>query len=276
MKNNLRFLIIALVTCSLLCAGYLTAQTPDYHPQVIAGGDYFRERVDEQLPLVEDLLSALKTGDLSKAKMAYVNARPPYEEIEVYAGSFEQEDSDIDARPYSFDDGENSDEFKGFHKIEAFIYRDEDLASAIPYGEELIDSVKSLRVKLNDINNFNASLNFNGMLSLTTEVPAKKISSEEETWSDQSLLIFKHNWIGIHSQFEPYKMVLDKAISDEVEAAYQACMETIKPFFTPGKVAAAPYSSLDAQQRGAIVEASYNYRDALLKAKEALEMPDPA
>ena len=53
-------------------------------------------------------------------------------------------------------------------------------------------------------------------------------------------------------------------------------METIKPFFTPGKVAAAPYSSLDAQQRGAIVEASYNYRDALLKAKEALEMPDPA
>ena len=73
--------------------------------------------------------------------MAYVNARPPYEEIEVYAGSFEQEDSDIDARPYSFDDGENSDEFKGFHKIEAFIYRDEDLASAIPYGEELIDSV---------------------------------------------------------------------------------------------------------------------------------------
>ena len=50
MKNNLRFLIIALVTCSLLCARYLTAQTPDYHPQVISGVDYFRERVMSNFP----------------------------------------------------------------------------------------------------------------------------------------------------------------------------------------------------------------------------------
>ncbi|WP_339366609.1 hypothetical protein WH8501_10315 [Crocosphaera watsonii WH 8501] len=46
----------------MLCAGYLTAQTPDYHPQVIAGVDYFRERVDEQLPLVEDLIICPKNG----------------------------------------------------------------------------------------------------------------------------------------------------------------------------------------------------------------------
>ncbi|MGK7895333.1 MAG: EfeM/EfeO family lipoprotein, partial [Xenococcus sp. (in: cyanobacteria)] len=217
-----------------------------------------------------------KTGDLSKAKIAYVNSCHPYEEIEVYPGSFEQEDTDIDARPYAIEGGEYSPEFKGFHKIEAFIYRDEDLDAAIPYAEELLDSIKSLRGKLNDINNFNAPLNFDGMLSVATEVPAKKISSEEETWSDQSLLIFKHNWIGIQSQFEPYKKVLDQDIIDEVEAAYQDCMKTIEPFFTPGKVAATPYSLVDAQQRGAIVEASYNYRDALLKAKEALAMPDPA
>ncbi|MGK7880078.1 MAG: EfeM/EfeO family lipoprotein [Crocosphaera sp.] len=276
MKSTLRFLITALVACSLLWVGNLTAQPPDYHPQVLAGVAYFRERVDDQIPLVQDLLSALKTGDLSKAKIAYVNSRPPYEEIEVYAGSFEQEDTDIDARPYAIEGGEHSPEFKGFHKIEAFIYRDEDLDAAIPYAEELLDSIKSLRGKLSDINNFNAPLNFDGMLSVATEVPAKKISSEEETWSDQSLLIFKHNWIGIQSQFEPYKKVLDQDIIDEVEAAYQDCMKTIEPFFTPGKVAATPYSLVDAQQRGAIVEASYNYRDALLKAKEALAMPDPA
>ncbi len=276
MKSTLRLLIIALLACSLLWVGNLTAQPPDYHPQVLAGVAYFRERVDDQIPLVEDLLAALKTGDLSKAKMAYVESRPPYEEIEVYAGSFEQEDTDIDARPYAIDGGENSPEFKGFHKIEAFIYRDEDLAAAIPYAEELIDSIQSLKTKLKDINHFNAPLNFDGMLSLATEVPAKKISSEEETWSDQSLLIFKHNWIGIHSQFKPYKKVLDQDIVDEVEAAYQACMKTIEPYFTPGKVAATPYSSINAKQRGAIVKASYDYRDALLKAKDALKMPDPA
>ena len=276
MKLILRSAIIGIVTCCLLWTGYLIAQPNNYDPQVKAGVDYFRQRVDAQVPLVEDLLSALKTGDLSKAKSAYVESRPPYEEIEVYAGSFEQEDTDIDARPYAIEGGETSPEFKGFHKIEAFIYRDENLAAAVPYAEELLKSLKSLKGKLNDINNFNAPLNFDGMLSLATEVPAKKISSEEETWSDQSLLIFKHNWIGIHSQFEPYKVILDKAIGDEVEAAYQTCMKTIEPFFTPGKVAATPYSSINAKQRGAIIEASYGYRDALLKAKKALKIPDPA
>lgn len=42
-----------------------------------------------------------------------------------------------------------------------------------------------------------------------------------------------------------------------------------------GKVAATPYSSVTAEQRGAIVRASYRYRDVLLKAKTALTISDP-
>ncbi|WP_421654952.1 EfeM/EfeO family lipoprotein [Leptothermofonsia sp. ETS-13] len=192
------------------------------------------------------------------------------------AASFEKEDADIDARPYAIDGGETSPEFKGFHRIEALIYRDGDLDAAVPYGEQLVESVKSLIAELNKPENFSAPLNFKGMLSLATEIPAKKISSEEETWSDQSLLIFKHNWIGIHSQFKPYEAILDRAIADEVESAYTACLQTVEPFFRAGQVAATPYSSLTVEQRGAIVRASYRYRDALLKAKTALRIPDPA
>jgi iron uptake system component EfeO len=221
-------------------------------------------------------LAALKSGDLGRAKIAYVNSRPPYEEIEVYAASFEKEDTDIDARPYAIDGGETSPEYKGFHRIEALIYRDGDLKAAVPYGEELVASIKSLIGKLNDPKNFNAALNFKGMLSLANEVPSKKISSEEETWSDQSLLIFKHNWIGIHSQFKPYKSLLQKDIADEVELAYQGCLKTVAPFFRSGSVAATPYSQVSMADRGAIVRASYRYRDALLKAKDALKIADPA
>ncbi len=47
--------------------------------------------------------------------------------IETYAGSFEQEDTDIDARPYAIDGGETSPDFKGFHRIEALIHRDGNL-----------------------------------------------------------------------------------------------------------------------------------------------------
>ena len=276
MKITLRYVAMAILAITLMFAGNIVAQPNSYDVQVNAGVAYFRQRANEQLPLVKDLLSALKSGDIEEAKSAYVKSRPPYEEIETYAGSFEQEDTDIDARPYAIEGGETSPEFKGFHRIEALIYRDGDLAAAVPYAEGLVKSVESLIIKLNNPANFNAPLNFQGMLSLATEVPAKKISSEEETWSDQSLLIFKHNWIGIHSQFEPYKKLLDKGISNQVESTYKDCLATVEPFFQKREVAAAPYSSVTAKQRGAIVRASYRYRDALMKAKAALKIPDPS
>lgn len=276
MRINVRYVMVTALILALIFAGPLVAKPNPYNEQVDAGVAYFRQRANEQLPLVENLLSALKNGDVSKAKDAYVNSRPPYEEIEVLAASFEKEDTDIDARPYAIDGGETSPEFRGFHRIEALIYRDSDLDAAVPYGEQLVESVKSLITELNKPENFSAPLNFKGMLSLATEIPAKKISSEEETWSDQSLLIFKYNWIGIHSQFKPYKEILDKAITDEVESAYTACLQTVESFFPTGQVAAIPYSSVTVEQRGDILRASYRYRDALLKAKTAMGISDPA
>lgn len=271
-----RYLVIALLVIVLTWSGSLAAQSNSFSTQVNSGVEYFRMRANEQLPLVEKLLSALNSGDLAQAKAAYVNSRPPYEEIEVYAASFEKEDTDIDARPYAIDGGETSPEFRGFHRIEALIYRDGDLKAAVPYGQELVKSVKSLINELNNPKNFNAALNFKGMLSLATEVPAKKISSEEETWSNQSLLIFKHNWIGIHSQILPYKSVLSQAIVAEEESTYQACMKTVETFFKSGTVAATPYSQVSVSDRSAISKASYIYRDVLLKAKKELKIPDPA
>lgn len=45
---------------------------------------------------------------------------------------------------------------------------------------------------------------FDGCIGVLTEVPAKKISSEEETWSGQSLMIFYNNWLGAYSQIAPF------------------------------------------------------------------------
>lgn len=47
--------------------------------------------------------------------------RPPH--VQVLAPNFPQIDSDIDAREYSFDDGENSTDFKGFHRLERLLFR---------------------------------------------------------------------------------------------------------------------------------------------------------
>jgi len=272
--KKIQYFAIAILVLGLIWTGSLVAQPNTYNAQVKSGVAYFSKRAKEQLPLVEKLVSALNSGDLEQAKTAYVNSRPPYEEIEVYAASFEQEDTDIDARPYAIDRGETSPEFKGFHRIEALIYRDGNLKAAVPYGKELVKSIKSLIVQLNNPKNFNAALNFKGMLSVATEVPAKKISSEEETWSDQSLLIFKHNWIGIHSQFIPYKAVVSKAIAEEEETTFQNCLKSVESYFQEGQVAATPYSQVSISDRGVISNVSYRYRDVLLKAKAALKIPD--
>jgi iron uptake system EfeUOB component EfeO/EfeM len=45
---------------------------------------------------------------------------------------------------------------------------------------------------------------FDGVIGVLTEIPAKKISSEEETWSGLSLMIFYNNWLGAHSQIAPF------------------------------------------------------------------------
>lgn len=250
----------------------IAQDTTPYTTEIEEGLEYFRQLAEAQLVLVEELQVALESGDLAMAEAAYVEARPPYEQIEVFAASFEQEDSDIDARPYAFDDGEQSAEFKGFHRIERLVFRDRDLAAAIPYAEELQGTVQSLLDKLNDPSNFSASLNFDGMIGLATEVPARKISGEEETWSDQSILIFRENWDGIYSQYLPFASSLDAAIAAEVDAAYEACQESIAPFVTAGVAAAAPYSSLNVDQRRAILQASYQLRDALIDAREALNI----
>ncbi|NJL02160.1 MAG: EfeM/EfeO family lipoprotein [Spirulinaceae cyanobacterium RM2_2_10] len=242
----------------------------NYAQEVEAGLRYFRQLAARQLELHEDLLAAVESGNLAAAKTAYVNARPPYEEIEVFAGSFEQEDSDIDARPYAFDLGEMSPEFKGVHRIEGFIYRDNDLRAAIPYAEELVATTRSLIAKLNDSSNFSAQSNFAGMIALAAEVPAKKISSEEETWSDQSLLIFKSNWDGIYSQYQPFAERLAPEIANAVDAAYQNCLAILEPFATPNSVAMTPYSSLSTAQRSDIIRVAYQFLAALLEARDAL------
>ena len=250
------------------------AQADDpYAAEVDAGLEYFREQAAIQLPLVQDLLAAINSGDLEWAKEAYIEARPPYEQIEVLAASFEQTDRNIDARPADFEGGEFNREFRGFHRIEIFLFREEDLTRAIPYARGLVRSVRQLISDLDQRQNFNSTLHFEGMIGLATEVSSKKICSEEEAWSDQSLLIFKENWNGIFSQFEPFTAAvnqLDNRAAPAVRRAYEAAIAVVEPYFVPDRTAATPYSSLGVPERREIVRASYRLRNTLLNAMEVL------
>ena len=251
----------------------LTAQADSFAAEVDAGLTYFKQQAVQQLPLVEALQSAIASGDLEVAKQAYIDSRPPYEQIEVLALNFEDTDTNIDARPYAFDNGEEDEAFVGFHRIEALIFRDGNLADAVPYTQGLVADVQQLMSDLEAREKFDSPSHFEGMIGLATEVPAKKISSEEETWSDQSLLIFQENWKGIYSQLTPFLVKvqsIDPNIAAEAESTYQSALAVLQPYFTEGQVAAAPYSSLSPAQKGEIVTVAYRFRDAIINVQETL------
>ena len=239
---------------------------------VTKGVDYFIRRCDEQLPLVRRLHKAVESGDLHAAKRAYVDARPPYEEIETLAADFSQSDRDIDARPYAFEDGEHDENFRGFHKIEALLYGYEDLNAARPYAAQLVESVELLGKELRQRGRFDAAGQFDGMVTLATEVSAKKISSEEETWSDQSLLIFRHNWIGIMSQYRPFMDVLGETDTnvESTRTAHEHAKGLLKPHFREGEAGGTPYSRIRIKERRAMADASNRLRDALISTRRAI------
>lgn len=73
-----------------------------------------------------------------------------------------------------------------------------------------------------------------GIVGLSTEIIAKKISSEEEMWSDLSLLIFYNNYKGIYSQAAPFLVnspdkdaELQSAITDVIDCMPVATTDDI-------------------------------------------------
>jgi iron uptake system component EfeO len=247
------------------------ADSPELAAATTAGVRYFQQRCEHQLPLLRRLESAIRSGDLRAAQDAYVDSRPPYEEIETTALCFESSDRDIDARPYAFEGGELDEDFRGFHKIEAILFGYQETAAALPYAQELIRSVQRLGKELAERDRFSAARQFDGMVMLATEVAAKKISSEEETWSDQSLVIFRSNWIGVRSQFVPFRgLIRDAKAVERVDAAHREAMALLEDHFAPGRVAGTPYSRIRMRERRSMADASNRLRDALLGAREAL------
>ena len=169
-----------------------------------SGVVYFQALAKEMETKVKDLEAKIKSGDLSAAQAAYVASRPSYEQIEVLAGSFEETDCSIDCRPDAFAKGENSPDFKGYHKIEHALFRNKSTKDAEAAAKGLVELNAKLQTELADPKNFDGVTSFEGMIGLAGEIVKKKIASEEETWSGQSLLIFDSNWDGILSQAKPF------------------------------------------------------------------------
>lgn len=253
----------------------LTA-TP-FFGEVGLGVSYLQARAADLVDAVEGMILALENRDLQAAQRAYFEARAPYEEIEVVAAAFPELHRDIDARAYEFRSGELDEDFKGFHRIEIFLFSREKVKPALPVAKELLESVEELEAVLADRGLFSAEMEFAAMVDRCSDIASKTITSEEEMWSDQSLLVVRHGWIGIHNVYRHFAgqvRSVDVKLAERLDRSYRNAIELIRSDFPIGQVEGAPFSIIDRRKRRAIADASLKLRSHLVQAQIALELID--
>ena len=256
---------------------------PEVQGDESGGVVYFQGLAEAMAPKVKELQARVAAGDLEGARAAYVLARPEYEQIEVLAGSFEETDCSIDCRPDSFPDGENSPDFVGFHKIEHALFRNNSTADAEAPASGLVELVATLQSELADASLFDGVKSFEGMIGLSGEVVKKKIASEEEAWSGQTLLIFDNNWSGILSQATPFfASAGDASLGKAVESAVADAKACLSEYVSDGdageKVYAdygdMPVSGSPGADRECVVEKGYAVMQALVDLAKGLNVFD--
>ncbi|MEO0661485.1 MAG: EfeM/EfeO family lipoprotein, partial [Planctomycetota bacterium] len=231
--------------------------------EVGMGVSYLQTRVADLKEAVDALVLAIESENLDAAKRAYYEARAPYEEIQVMAPVFPELDLSIDGRASDFDGGELSDEFRGFHRIESFLFARENTKSAIPYALELVEDVDELQMIFADRGLFDAETTFEALVVRCDELASRTITSEEETWSDQTLLVIKHAWTGIHSQYRHFGRDLrekDVVLAERLDRVYRQAMELIAADFPMGQTEGGPYTLVDRAKRRRIADASIKLR----------------
>ena len=244
---------------------------------VTSGTSVALERCDDFILRVEELIVALDTGTLEGTWHAYAAARAPYEEIQVLAAAFPELDLAIDGRSSEFEAGEFDPGFRGFHRIEIFLFARQRMGAAMPYARQLLEDARALRVVLEERGRFSAAETFAGMERRCMDVATRMVSSEEEMWSNQSLLVIHHAWIGCYEQYKYFAGAVrteDALLAERIDRAYRKAIEEVAGEFSSAGVEGSPFTLIDMGQRRQIADSSLKLRGYLIEARKALGLKD--
>jgi iron uptake system component EfeO len=153
-----------------------------------------------------DFVTAVKAGDLAKAKQLYPVARTYYERIEPVAESFGDLDPKIDGR----EDGATAElPFTGFHKLEKDLWVTKDVSKDGAIADQLLADVKDLVAKARAEKLTPLQL-ANGAKELLDEVATSKITGEEERYSHTDLWDFAANVDGSQAAVAALRPALEQ------------------------------------------------------------------
>ncbi|MEV4724518.1 iron uptake system protein EfeO [Micromonospora humida] len=153
---------------------------------------YVTSQTAALLTKTEEFVTAVKAGDVPKAKALYPVARTYWERIEPVAESFGDLDPKIDGREEVIEEGM---EFTGFHRIEKDLWTTGDISKDGPIADRLLADVKEIVSRANAEKLTPLQL-ANGAKALLDEVASGKITGEEERYSHTDLWDFNANLEG--------------------------------------------------------------------------------
>lgn len=193
---------------------------------------YVQENLDILVKDTKAFTDAVKAGDLEKAKELYPSSRVSYEKIEPIAELFADLDASIDSRADDHENGEKSEDFTGFHRIEYGLFAQNSTEGLAPVADRLYADVLELQKRVKDLTVPPEKV-VGGAAALLEEVAATKISGEEDRYSHTDLWDFKANVDGAQKIVELFKPLLEKENPDlvkKVEANFKTVEDILAKY----------------------------------------------
>lgn len=212
---------------------------------------YAREQTAGLVTAAKALQSAVDSGDVAAAKVAYAEGRPYYERIEPLVALFPELDGAVDAREDDFPKKAKDPTWTGFHPIERMLWHDDEIT---PRTKVLAVTLVKDSQRLNQLMDkavVPPNVVIPGMAELVDEVEESKITGEEERYSKLDLPTFVANLEGaqeFYSSLEPIVAAKDPALNDEIKQAFENALSSVDGLKQDGEYPA--YNELtDAQQK---------------------------
>ena len=205
---------------------------------------YVQSQIDSYMPVVDEFVAAVNTGDVAKAKSLFAKSRFGWETIEPVAESFGDLDPRVDLREADLETGQD---WTGWHRIEKELWVKNSTKGMGPIATQLAKDVRELQSKVPTVEMTVASIG-NGAKELLDEVATGKISGEEDIFSHTDLSDFQANVDGAKKAFEVLKpLIVDDAVVTLLETEF-ANVQTALDKYKQGD-GFVSYDTVDEAQR---------------------------
>jgi iron uptake system component EfeO len=205
---------------------------------------YVQSQVDSLVDQTGAFVTAVKAGDVDKAKALFPVARTYYERIEPVAESFGDLDPKIDARENDVDPGTG---WTGFHRIEKDLWG-AGIAADGPLADQLNTDVGKLRGLVATVKLTPLEL-ANGAKELLDEVASSKVTGEEDRYSHTDLWDFAANVEGSQAAVAALRPALDdkdSALGRTLDTRFAAVQDALAKLRTGDRYT--PYTALSPDQ----------------------------